>query len=187
MTLFPKIAAEGECCIVFYLDCYANFFQSHLQNRCNTDGPPWRWRSRLSLETAGRERVGLWATKKLLVVLPLLYIALTDIKNVLGKNQIFLKKGLFLIIQSSDFSTRYQKKHSQKHFWGEEADARRLQILFLILAHYVCVLGCCCCCNNSCWVVNSLGSRITYISHLRTEQRPEVHLIRKYFWWPIMT
>ena len=99
----------------------------------------------------------------------------------------FLKKGLFLIIQSSDFSTRYQKKHSQKHFWGEEADARRLQILFLILAHYVCVLGCCCCCNNSCWVVNSLGSRITYISHLRTEQRPEVHLIRKYFWWPIMT
>ena len=95
----------------------------------------------------------------MLVVLPLLYIALTDIKNVLGKNQIFLKKGLFLIIQSSDFSTRYQKKHSQKHFWGEEADARRLQILFLILAHYVCVLGCCCCCNNSCWVVNSLSSR----------------------------
>ena len=88
---------------------------------------------------------------------------------------------------SDNSKFRYQKKHSQKHFWGEEADARRLQILFLILAHYVCVLGCCCCCNNSCWVVNSLGSRITYISHLRTEQRPEVHLIRKYFWWPIMT
>ena len=39
-------------------------FKSHLQNRCNTDGPPRRWRSRLSLETADRDMVGLWAKKK---------------------------------------------------------------------------------------------------------------------------
>ena len=97
------------------------------------------------------------------------------------KNQIFLKKRLFLIIQRSDFSTRYQRKHSKKYFWGE-ANARRLQILFLILAH-LCMRF-----RLLLLLQQQLLSRefsrftnITYISHLRTEQRPEVHLNQKVF------
>ena len=43
----------------------SQFLIPHLQYRCNTiDCPPRRWRSRLSLETADRDMVGLWAKKK---------------------------------------------------------------------------------------------------------------------------
>ena len=84
-------------------------------------------------------------------------------------------------VTSDNSKIRYQRKHSKKCFWGE-ADARRLQILFLILAHLCMRFGLLLLLQQQ--LLSREFSRftnITYISHLRTEQRPEVHLNQKVF------